>query len=813
MSRLSIPIWSWFVLGAALTGCADDSAGSGDLGRAGSGAAGNAGASTAGAAGAAGSGTGGSGAAAGASGAGTAGGNSDAGTSGGGAANAGAGGADPVAGSGGTAGSMAGSSMGGASAGSGGGGGAPPVGNVCEGAGWIATALISGGGTDIPANAIDRDADMNTSRFSTGRPMTVGDWIQVDFGQTLKLDSTLIRWAANDYARTFDIRVSDTPLAHASAATVTAAVGVAGTQTVALPGTGMGRYLLITLTSTGGSTNWWSIQNIGVACHVDNGMGGAGGMGGSGGASGGSGGATGGSGGSSAGSGGASAGSGGAALGGSGGETAGSGGASAGADSGGAGGAVAGAGGSGEAGSGTAGTAGDGSAGSIGMAGGGGNPQCVTGAECSDGNPCTDDVCTSGVCSNPVGAPSASCQCNIDTDCTNGTQCSDAACVNHQCVTTPNSNACPDDGNPCTENVCSAGSCGKDTGLCVGSNLVIIKTRPTTTRYVFVAADSVLNSTGTQATASVFERVYVEANTLKFKLKNVATGLFVALGPTADRLIANADVTTAAVFGSPACGVDYTALFAYSDDSSGFVSAEGNGFLDAIKTTCPVGAADAWEKFQLIPVAAGCKADADCNDQNSCTTETCSAGKCVFSNAPMTTTCSTDNKACTLDVCSAGMCVHEDDGTCGSSLVRIKTNNLKRWVTLNASDHYLEWTATVETDGAVFELVDQVGTQFKLRAQNGQFVTLFDMVGTTDELIASASYVDAMSFDNATCGSRQSFQALGDVDASRFVQATNNPMASPHLKAVNGSCAATDTSWEQFEFVPVPMTPVPPITP
>lgn len=48
---------------------------------------------------------------------------------------------------------------------------------------------------------------------------------------------------------------------------------------------------------------------------------------------------------------------------------------------------------------------------------------------------------------------------------------------------------------------------------------------------------------------------------------------------------------------------------------------------------------------------------------------------------------------------------------------------------------------------------------------------LNDVVGTTDELIANVGYVNAMTFDNATCGTRQSFQALGDVDGSRFVQA------------------------------------------
>jgi hypothetical protein len=90
----------------------------------------------------------------------------------------------------------------------GGSGGAPTEAMVCEGTGWTASALVS---TDPPSNAIDRDADRNQSRFSTGRPMTVGDWLQVDFGRTLTVDDVSIRWGASDYAGKLDVRLSDTP--------------------------------------------------------------------------------------------------------------------------------------------------------------------------------------------------------------------------------------------------------------------------------------------------------------------------------------------------------------------------------------------------------------------------------------------------------------------------------------------------------------------------------------------------------------------------------------------------------------------------
>lgn len=48
---------------------------------------------------------------------------------------------------------------------------------------------------------------------------------------------------------------------------------------------------------------------------------------------------------------------------------------------------------------------------------------------------------------------------------------------------------------------------------------------------------------------------------------------------------------------------------------------------------------------------AGCTTNADCNDANACTTDTCSAGVC--SNTPIN--CN-DNNACTTDSCSGGVC-------------------------------------------------------------------------------------------------------------------------------------------------------------
>jgi len=51
-----------------------------------------------------------------------------------------------------------------------------------------------------------------------------------------------------------------------------------------------------------------------------------------------------------------------------------------------------------------------------------------------------------------------------------------------------------------------------------------------------------------------------------------------------------------------------------------------------------------------------CSGHANCNDNNLCTTDTCTAGLC--SNLHNTIPCDSDGNACTNDVCAAGICTH-----------------------------------------------------------------------------------------------------------------------------------------------------------
>ena len=71
--------------------------------------------------------------------------------------------------------------------------------------------------------------------------------------------------------------------------------------------------------------------------------------------------------------------------------------------------------------------------------------ECCNGLHCIDSNPCTRDVCTLGVCSNPAE--------DDGTDCPGGNMCCTGVC--RECC----GNGDCDDTNPCTYNRCTSGSC------------------------------------------------------------------------------------------------------------------------------------------------------------------------------------------------------------------------------------------------------------------------------------------------------------------------------------------------------------------
>ena len=85
---------------------------------------------------------------------------------------------------------------------------------------------------------------------------------------------------------------------------------------------------------------------------------------------------------------------------------------------------------------------------------------------CSDGNPCTLDVCTNGACTNPPGNDGAS--CDDGNPCTAGEACVTGACSGGGPA--PDGTAC-NDGNPCTaSDQCTSGACSGTSSICDDGN-------------------------------------------------------------------------------------------------------------------------------------------------------------------------------------------------------------------------------------------------------------------------------------------------------------------------------------------------------
>lgn len=122
-------------------------------------------------------------------------------------------------------------------------------------AGWTASASSSPFG-DVPANAIDGNID---TRWSTGHPMTKGDWFQVDMGspQTFSQVAMDSGGSAGDYARGYQVFVSadganwGSPIASGTGR---------GRLVVARFATQIVRYVRVVETQESGS--WWSIAEF-----------------------------------------------------------------------------------------------------------------------------------------------------------------------------------------------------------------------------------------------------------------------------------------------------------------------------------------------------------------------------------------------------------------------------------------------------------------------------------------------------------------------------------------------------------------------
>jgi len=83
--------------------------------------------------------------------------------------------------------------------------------------------------------------------------------------------------------------------------------------------------------------------------------------------------------------------------------------------------------------------------------------QCIGDADCDDGNECTEDSCSGGSCSNPYSIAGTACGNAAGGDCDDPDTCDGAGvCQANQHA---DGTTCASDGNDCTSDVCSEGIC------------------------------------------------------------------------------------------------------------------------------------------------------------------------------------------------------------------------------------------------------------------------------------------------------------------------------------------------------------------
>ena len=129
--------------------------------------------------------------------------------------------------------------------------------------GWIPTASHQ---STSPKNPPSFLVDNTASRWSTGKPQSGDEWLQINLGATVNIRSINLQQGAdtNDYPRSYAVYISDTNNDITGTVRATG-VGTPGvTTTIALPKIFSGRYLLIKQLGT--SLSWWSVAEIEIAC-------------------------------------------------------------------------------------------------------------------------------------------------------------------------------------------------------------------------------------------------------------------------------------------------------------------------------------------------------------------------------------------------------------------------------------------------------------------------------------------------------------------------------------------------------------------
>jgi hypothetical protein len=283
--------------------------------------------------------------------------------------------------------------------------------------------------------------------------------------------------------------------------------------------------------------------------------------------------------------------------------------------------------------------------------------QCLTSADCNDGNGCTTDACVANVCVNTPNniacndglfcngadtCASGTCSVHVGSPCGGGTpQCSEPtdACV--ECLTASDCN----DGNGCTTDTCVAGACVftnntiacNDGVFCNGADTCGGGTCSLHTGDPCVLPE--LCSEGTDACVECLSAANCDDGN----------------GCTTDACVGNVCVNTP---NNVACN---DGLFCNGADTCG-----GGTCSVHAGSPCPALCNEGSD------ACVTCLVNGDCNDGNVCTTDTCVAGACAFTN---NAAACEDSVFCNGgDTCGGGTCSVHAGSPCGAQACKESTD-------------------------------------------------------------------------------------------------------------------------------------------
>ncbi len=272
---------------------------------------------------------------------------------------------------------------------------------------------------------------------------------------------------------------------------------------------------------------------------------------------------------------------------------------------------------------------------------------CLTDAECDDGNDCTDDACVAGTCENTNNTD----PCDDGLYCTKYDECLNGQCVgtgdtcvgqkcdedNDTCVDCLTDADC-DDGNDCTDDACVA-------GVCENTN----NTDPCDDGLFCTKYDECLNGqcSGSGETCPPGEYCDEDTDTCVDCLTDADCDD--GNDCTDDACIAGVCENTN---NTDPCD-DGLFCTKYDECLNGQCSGSGD--------TCPPGQICVEDDDTCVD----CLTDADCDDGNDCTDDTCAAGVCENTNN--TDPCD-DGLYCTEgETCGGGICSGGTPRDCSAS--------------------------------------------------------------------------------------------------------------------------------------------------